>query len=235
MQLIVNLDSNNFEMPYDHSYQLYSSLLALVARQNEFTATRLHQYDSGLKFSMSQLMPGGRRGFTKVGFHGERFVFILSSLDNVLINIFKDSLNSAGDIEIFKNKFKIHSILSREITPSSEIITVKSRSPVILKDNGKYLLNESDEQILSVLESNINGKYFKVKRSKPNLRFIKILSIKRKVVGIKGIKLPGLMITFTICADIEVLKFILSVGIGSKNQLGFGFVEEEKVGCKDGN
>ena len=43
------------------------------------------------------------------------------------------------------------------------------------------------------------------------------------------------MITFTICADIEVLKFILSVGIGSKNQLGFGFVEEEKVGCKDGN
>ncbi|WP_393971567.1 CRISPR-associated endoribonuclease Cas6 [Oxyplasma meridianum] len=230
MHLIVNLDSNNFEMPYDHSYQLYSSILALVDNQNEAAAEKLHGFNPSSKFSMSQIMPGGKREFTRTGFRGERFIFILSSLDSSIINLFEDSFRSAEFIELFKNKFKIYSILKREVFPTSEIVTIKTKSPAILKDKGKYLLNESDELILSTLKTNIINKYNKVRGTKPEIRFIKILGLKRKLLDLKGTKLPALMITFTMSADIEIIKFILEVGIGSKNKLGFGFIEEEKAG-----
>jgi CRISPR-associated endoribonuclease Cas6 len=230
MQLIVNMDSNNFEMPYDHSYQLYSSLLSLIEKQNETVAPKLHGYNPHLRFNISQIMPGGKRKFTKQGFYGERFVFIISSLDESLIYIMKQALEQSGQISVFNNSFHIHSLLTRNVSPSSEIITVKSRSPIILKVDNKYYFKNSPEEILGALEFNIKNKYLKVKGNLPNIRFIKLQKIKLKEIGLKGVKIPGLMITFTISADLEFLSFILTVGIGSKNKMGFGFVEEEKAG-----
>ena len=230
MQLIVNMDSNNFQIPYDHSYQLYSSLISLIAKQNEELASKLHGHNSDLRFSISQIMPGGKREFTNQGFYGERLVFIISSLDESLIKIMKQALEQSGKVEIFNNSFHIHTILTRQVSPSSEIITVKSRSPIILKMDNKYYFKDPPEEILGALESNIKNKYMKVKGNLPNIRFIKLQEIKLKEIGLKGVKVPGLMISFTISADLEFLSFILTVGIGSKNKLGFGFVEEEKVG-----
>ena len=100
--------------------------------------------------------------------------------------------------------------------------------------DNKYFFKEPVEDIQRVLESNIISKFQKVRGLKPNIRFIKIQDLKLKQVGFKGIKLPGLMIKFTISADLELLSFILTVGLGSKNKLGFGFIEEEKTGDFDG-
>ena len=235
VQLIVNLDSSNLEVPYDHAYQLYSSLISLVSKQNQEIASQLHGFNSNLKFSLSQLMPGGKRKFTKVGFTGERYVFIISSLETSLIYEIKKSLEVSGFVELFHNHFRIHSVITRNITPTAEILTIKSRSPIILKNDNRYFFKESPEEIQRVLESNIIAKFQKVRGIKPNIRFIKIQGLKLKQVGFKGIKLPGLMIKFTISADIEVLTFILTVGLGSKNKLGFGFIEEEKQGDSDGS
>ena len=234
MQLIVNLNSNDFEVPYDHSYQLYSSVISLVSKQNQEIASQIHGLNSNLKFSLSQLMPGGKRKFTKVGFTGERFVFIISSQETSLIYTIKNSLEMSGAVELFDNRFEIHSIFTRNVIPSAEIVTIKSRSPIILKNDNRYFFKESPEEIQRVLESNIIAKFQKVRGIKPNIRFIKIQGLKLKQVGFKGIKLPGLMVKFTISADIEVLTFILTVGLGSKNKLGFGFIEEEKQGDSDG-
>ena len=234
MQLVVNLDSNNFEIPYDHSYQLYSSIVSLVSKQNQEIASQMHGFNSNLKFSLSQLMPGGKRKFTKFGFTGERFVFIISSLETSLIYTIKKSLKITGSVELFDNRFTIHSIITRNVIPSAEILTIKSRSPIILKMDNKYFFKEPVEDIQRVLESNIISKFQKVRGLKPNIRFIKIQDLKLKQVGFKGIKLPGLMIKFTISADLELLSFILTVGLGSKNKLGFGFIEEEKSGDFDG-
>lgn len=230
MQLIVNLDSDGFEMPYDHSYQLYSSIIALVSNKDKGTADKLHTYNSNLKFNMSQLMPGGRRKFTKTGFSGERFIFMISSIDTSLITFLQELFNSSTKIELFNHSFKIHSVISKNVYPSAEIITLRTRSPVILKENNKYLFNESEDKILDVIETNIENKYLKVSGRKPNIKFIKIIKLKRKIVGVKGIKLPAFMLDLAISSDMEVLKFLLDVGLGTKNQLGFGFLEEEKMG-----
>lgn len=230
MQLIVNIDSNNFQIPYDHSYQLYSSLLSLIAIQDEAMASKLHGYNPNFMFSMSQIMPGGKRKFTGRGFYGERFIFIISSLEDSLINLIEQALKKSGRIEMFNSSFHVHSVLRRQVRPSSEIITVKSRSPVILKKENKYYFMEPPEEILSALEFNMKNKYLKAMGKLSDIRFMKLNRIKLKKIGLKGVKLPGLMLSFTISADLEFLSFILNVGIGSKNKLGFGFVEEEKVG-----
>ena len=230
MQLIVNLDPNNFEIPYDHSYQLYSSLISLLDRLNPDMASQLHGYNSDLRFSMSQIMPGGKRRFTKEGFSGERFIFFISSFNKSILIKIRESLGESGHIVIFNNKFQIHSMFFRDVNPSSEIITIHSRSPIILKTGQKFLFNEPEEVILRAIDSNIRSKYLKANGRDPNIRFIQIQDIKTKKVGIKGVKLPGFLINFTISADLDVLSFILTVGLGSKNKLGFGFVEEEKAG-----
>ena len=98
MQLIVNLDSDGFEMPYDHSYQLYSSIIKLVSSKDKNKADKLHTYNSGLKFNMSQIMPGGKRQFTKTGFSGERFIFMISSLDANLIIYFQELFVASKEI-----------------------------------------------------------------------------------------------------------------------------------------
>jgi len=228
MQLIVNLEADEVEIPYDHSYQLYSGVLALVKVSDPSIASLLHTYNSTSKFSISQLMPGGKRQFTKTGFLGERYIFIISSLDESLIEIFRNALGSSENIKIFDRTFKIHSIIKREISPSSEIINIKTRSPIVLKSDNKYLSKESESIISEALLSNIKRKYVRVKGVDPDIRFIQILNLKQKIIGVKGVKLPAFMLSLTISADINVLRFILTVGLGSKNKLGFGFVEEEK-------
>ena len=230
MQLIVNLDSDGFEMPYDHSYQLYSSIITLVSNKDQDKADKLHTYNSGLKFNMSQIMPGGKRKFTKTGFSGERFIFIISSLDVNLVIYFQELFISSKEIDIFDHTFKIHSAIIKNVNPSSEIITLKTRSPVILKYNNKYLFDESESELLAAIEANILNKYLKVTGNKPDIKFIKIINLKRKIVEIKGTKLPAFMLDLAISSDLEVLKFLLDVGLGSKNQLGFGFLEEERMG-----
>ena len=230
MQLIVNLDPNNFEMPYDHSYQLYSSLLSLLDRVKPGIASQLHGYSPDLRFSLSQIMPGGKRRFTKLGFSGERFIFFISSFNKSLLSEIRESLEKSGSIVVFNNKFQIHSMLYRDVNPSSEIITIHSRSPIILKTGQGYLFNEPKEDILKAIDSNIRSKYVKANGREPNIRFIQIQDIKTKKVGIKGVKIPGFLINFTISADLDVLSFILTIGLGSKNKLGFGFIEEEKQG-----
>ncbi|MHB1440270.1 MAG: CRISPR-associated endoribonuclease Cas6 [Cuniculiplasma sp.] len=228
MHLIINLDADNYEMPYNHSYQLYSAILSKLEKHNPSLSGKLHNYNSRMKFSLSQLMPGGKRKFTNGGFYGERFVFIISSLDDKFIEELKTNFSTFGSLEIFKHTFKIYSIRTVEVSPSSEIINVKSRSPVILKVNNKYLSNESETQVLDALMSNLRGKFLKVYGTNLNVRFVQVLNIKRKIVEVKGTKLPAFMLMVMLSAELDVLKFILSVGFGSKNQLGFGFVEEEK-------
>ena len=96
--------------------------------------------------------------------------------------------------------------------------------------NKKYLSNESENEILMAIKANILNKYMKVTGSMPDINFIKIVKLKRKIVEIKGIKLPAFMLGIAISSNLEVLKFLLDVGLGSKNQLGFGFLEEERMG-----
>jgi CRISPR-associated endoribonuclease Cas6 len=217
-------------MPYDHSYQLYSSIIKLVSSKDKDKAEKLHIYNSGFKFNLSQIMPGGKRKFTRTGFSGERYIFMISSVDSDLIIYLKQLFSSSKEINIFNHAFRIHSVTNYNVHPSSEIITLNTRSPVILKEKNKYLFNESEDEILAAIEKNIISKHLKVIGRKPNIKFIKIVSLKRKKVELKGIKLPAFMLKLAISSDLEVLKFLLDVGLGSKNQLGFGFLEEEKHG-----
>ncbi|MEM0134267.1 MAG: CRISPR-associated endoribonuclease Cas6 [Thermoplasmatales archaeon] len=234
MQLFINIDSGESEIPYDHSYQLYSGLLSLIDKQNPQLAKNLHAYSSNLMFSLSQLMPGGKKSFTKLGFRGERFLFIISSIDDELIENIEQCFLSADGIELFNSNFKIHSVVHKVIQPSSEIENLKTRSPIIIKQEEKYLFNAPDDQVKIAIQSSIDRKYRKVLGSKPNIHFLKVTDIKWKIVAIKGIKLPAFMASFIIGADLDVIRFVLSTGIGSKNKLGFGFVEEEKRGDSHG-
>jgi CRISPR-associated endoribonuclease Cas6 len=171
-------------------------------------------------------MPGGKRKFSKNGFVGERYLFFISSENDKLIFSLRDLLEENKKINLFDHKFEIYSLRIRKVEPSSELLMLKTRSPAILKENNHYLYSEDIEEISDSVLRNIKSKYLKAKGKEPNVRFLKIIKIKRKIVGFKNVKLPAFMIYFLISADNDVLKFIMQVGLGNKTKLGYGFIEE---------
>ena len=66
----------------------------------------------------------------------------------------------------------------------------------------------------------------------PKIQFMRITNSKPKLSNLKGTGIPSSIISFTISADYDLLDFIQNTGLGSKTQMGFGFIEEQKSGVE---
>ena len=228
VRLLVNLDSES-EVPYDHSYFLYSSILSALRNTNPGLASDIHNNPHFPRYCMSQLLPGGKREFSKTGIIADRFIFLISSLEAEILDKIKHGLELQGHIILGSNILLIHSITLETTRISSGIINMISRSPIVLKHQGKYVTSK-DDIFSSVLQANIISKYAKVKGTLPKIQFMRITNSKSKLSNLKGTGIPSSMISFTISADYDLLDFIQNTGIGAKTQIGFGFIEEQKNG-----
>ena len=226
MRLIINLDGG-VEVSYDHTYQLYSFIVSAIRKVDQDLASKIHNNSHYPRYCMSQLLPGGKREFGKTSMKAERFIFLVSSLDKEILEKVKSGIEILEKVVIGKSELRLHSITFEHVNITSEIVNMFSRSPIILKENGKYL-TPNDENYKTALVNNITSKYMKVKGTVPKIRFLKIISYKSKLMSLKNAKIPASFIKFTISSEYEFIDFIACVGVGSKTQMGYGFVEEER-------
>jgi|GEM_PF-5348040 CRISPR-associated endoribonuclease Cas6 len=226
MRLIINLDGGN-EVPYDHSYLLYSAVINAVRSVDTSLASAIHNNSHYPWYCLSQLLPGGKREYTKTGMKAERFIFLISSLDTAVLEKIKAGIERQENIFVGNIEMSVHSTMMETPYISSGIVNMISRSPIVLKSEGRYV-SSKDEDFQSVLQNNITSKYAKVKQLLPRIKFMRITSAKSKLSALKGIRIPSTMVNFTISADYDLIDFIASVGIGSKTQMGFGFIEEQR-------
>ena len=228
MHLLINLDGKGVSIPYNHSYELYSSVLNVLKIHNPELAEQIHSKGSIPSFCMSELLPGGRKEFTKDNILAERYILLLSSLNSKIVLEISNALSKEGKLSIDSFNLKIFSIYMKEIKPSSEVLTLVSKGPVVIKNNNKYLTGK-DPDFQEKLVENIKKKYKAATGKDGKIYFLKVLTAKNKLVKIKEGLIPCTMIKIIISADFELLEVLLNVGVGSKTQMGFGFLEEELV------
>lgn len=229
MRLVINFSGEGITIPYNHSYNIYSAILKTLKIYFSQTSFDIHDKNESYipKFCMSQLLPGGKRLFMKEGMIADRFILLISSPYEDILEKIKISLENEKKLKLFGNYLNLYSIKFENPKVSSEIITVITRSPIILKDKQTYITSNS-EYFHEFLKNNIVSKYMKKTGKIANIYFIRILEHKEKLLEVKGGMIPGSMVKFTIGADYDVLETIMQLGIGSKTQIGFGFVEEDK-------
>ena len=102
----------------------------------------------------------------------------------------------------------------------------KVLSPICLKER------EEKEQYLSVEDENfLEEMKRKLRESLPQLsKEIEELKgdfrgLRKTIVRAYGMKIPASVGTFALAGDIQILQYILSSGVGSKRNSGFGLVE----------
>jgi CRISPR-associated endoribonuclease Cas6 len=226
-KLIVNLDPEKMELilPYDHQYAMYSSILQVINRYDPTLATEIHNKYTIPQFTMSQLIPAGDRQFLPEGIKAKRFVLMIISNSDRIINTCQKSLKEYGKLSIGKMNLIYHSSRVVSVKEPPEIPELVSRSPIILKSEGKYV-SFGDDEFLDALKSNILGKVKAIHNSSDYMiSFIRILEGRKKAYTIHSAKVSCSIIRFIIDADRIVLQTIMNYGIGSKTQMGFGMVE----------
>lgn len=226
-KLIVNLDLEKLEsvVPYDHQYEMYSSILLAINKYDPTLAREIHDKNAIPQFTMSQLIPAGKRQFVPEGIRARRFVLMVISKNDKIMNSFQKSLQEYKKLSIGETRLIYHSSRVVDVRVPPEIPELVSRSPIILKSGGKYIAF-GDDSFLDTLKSNILGKAKAINNSTDcKISFVRILEGRKKAYTIHSAKVSCSIVRFIIDADRVVLETIMNYGIGSKTQMGFGMVE----------
>ena len=226
-KLIVNLDPEKLDsiVPYDHQYVMYSSILLAINKYDPALAHEIHDKNAFPQFTMSQLIPAGDRDFLPEGIKAKRFVLMIISKNDKIINSCQKSLQESKKLSIADTRLIYHSSRVVDVREPPEIPELVSRSPIVLKSGGKYI-SFGDEEFLDTLKSNILGKVKAIHNSSTGrISFVRVLEGRKKAYTIHSAKVSCSIIRFIIDADRVVLDTIMNYGIGSKTQMGFGMVE----------
>lgn len=223
-KLIINIDNfNNSLIPYEHQYYLHAYILSELQKINTKLASEL--YNSKIPyFVMSQLIPGGKSVFKKDGFYSRRLVLFINSENKPLLEFLK-TVFADGKIILLKDlKLQVHSSYIFDPTIDELIPELVTRSPLILKDNNKYIAY-GDANFNTILLKSLTGKLSKIFEYDVKIRGINVIYGKKKLYHIHNSPIVCSVIKFIIDADPEVVKALLCFGIGKNTRLGFGMVD----------
>jgi len=227
MKLILNFDKPmaGETIPFDHQYMVYSGLLNALSSSNSQLADRLHRSGAGAEFVMSQLLGGGTKIFNEEGIIAERFILLVASRKVEVLSEIRKGIEIMGRIVMGSIVLPLHSAEIIPINlpgPTPELIT---RSPVALKVDGRFL-RMRDEGFIEGLKASIIRKYQAITGyDNASIRFLRILDTKSKLCRVSSAKIPCTHMRFVIDTDPEVVRIMMTNGLGSKTQLGFGFIE----------
>lgn len=223
-KLVINIDNySNSLIPYEHQYYIHAFILSELEKINKKLASEL--YHSKIPyFVMSQLIPAENAIFKKEGFFSKRLVLFINSANTFLLEFLK--LIFSADKNIMLNGIKLHVHSSYIFEPQiDEVIPeIVTRSPIILKDNNRYIAY-GDDDFYETLINSMSNKLSKIFGYEIKIRGINITYGKRKLYHIHNSPIVCSMVKFVIDADIEVIKALLCFGIGKNTRLGFGMVD----------
>ena len=223
-KLIINLDNKEKTIiPYEHQYFIHAYILSELKKFNEKLASQL--YHSKIPYYvMSQLIPSNKAIFNTQGFICDKLVFFITSSDLSLLQFIKFIFEQNKIIQIKNLKLKVYSSYIIEQKVDAIIPEIVTRSPIILKENGRYIAY-GDKNFPQILLKHIEKKYSKIMNKNIKIRAINIIFGKRKLYHIHNSPINSSIIKFMIDTDPEVIESMLCFGIGKNTQLGFGMVD----------
>jgi len=221
-----NSPENGAVIPYDHQYRTYASLLNCIRAIDPDLAASLHQAYAAPRFVMSQIMGSGKKKFTANGFSSDRYVLILSSRETDLLEKIASAVESEGSLKFEDVVLPFHSYSLIPIIAPHIPVEFVTKSPIVVQIGDRYL-RPGDDGFLKELKASILRKTAAIypDRDIGDIRYLRLIDSKNKLCTVAGGKIPCSFIRFVIDASTEIIETVVTNGVGSKNQIGFGFVE----------
>ncbi|MDR2944356.1 MAG: CRISPR-associated endoribonuclease Cas6 [Methanosarcinales archaeon] len=232
-ELKLKIDKNTV-IPFNYQYHLSSMIYNSLNTSNPEYAAALHSYHKFKFFTFSWLdisdriiTPEGIRSrdgiiYLKITSPDDQF------LSTFLDGFFQEPLLKIGHFEAVPSDVHI-------IEAPQSFSTLKTISPVCLrtreetdgKNKVKDLLPNSSK-FYTNLKQNLTKKYELYYNIKCDMDFeIEILSAELKRVQIKDTFVRCSNLIFDIRGDDELIRFGYESGLGEKNSMGFGMIEEK--------
>ncbi len=193
------------------------------------------------KFKLFVFSEINERGIIKNGkfFFPEKITFsIASPVDWILEQVAKNVI-LGSEVKLGGNILSLSEIrVLPRIKVKSNEITVKTLSPIevhstLLKEDGAkktYYYNPRENEFSDLIESNLKRKWEILnKRECPySVEIFPLMAngLKERTILLKGTVIKGWKGRFILKGDKELLSLAFEAGLGTRNSLGFGFIEE---------
>lgn len=224
-------------VPYDYQYGLASMLYKRLANSNIRLANNLHGHQGFKFYTFSNLVIEDRIP-DEHGLNFTRAYFIISSPDLEFIQSFTEGLLMKPDFFLGRDNRVNFIINSIEILPPREFsdrCTFTTLSPLYVKT-----LRKKDEKLVKIdlypkdakfyenLHTNLTSRYEEFHGYKIDNDFFDIIDVKNfkaKRVTIDNSYRRCSLLSLTLEANPDLIKFAYDAGLGEKNAMGFGCIE----------
>lgn len=225
-ELVIELSNVTTKpVPFDYEYYLYSSLLSCITKVNPEFADYIHNFKGGPLFALGPLVQKGEGSIDVNGIKYSTFNLSIRSNQVEMMQKFDEIFNVGQELVSERFNLSIKQKVMRKIIVDSNIATINSLSPVILRNKDRIFIRPEDRNYTVCLKDGIERRSRKIhNNTELSIKKLALLDYKNKVKTIHGGFIPCSIIKFDIWADIEIIQDIIETGIGMKNQLGFGMV-----------
>jgi len=245
VRIIFNLKNKGAVVPFHHQY-LLSDFVKKIIGSAGAPYLFFNDYNfSGLK---------GQTRVSKLGLHfySSKVTLVLSSPDNVFLDVFLKLLFNMSEVEIGKLQLEPFTIQKEEIKKPDETVKFVCISPVVISiasgqdlEHKKFIQPSSDVFSDLLYESTMDrmaksGRYttdqiagFYKFQFVPDADYLdKIKSEEKKFSRIYPVynegemeEVRGYTLPFTLYASQEVQNFLLNYGLGNYTNKGFGMLD----------
>jgi CRISPR-associated endoribonuclease Cas6 len=230
MKLVVNFDRprSGSPIPYDHQYMVYSGLLKCLSSVDSSLSDALHSTKKKPNFVMSQLLGVGGKVFDKDGIQSQRYVLLIASRDLQLLEQMRNGIEGTKEMRVGVLDLPYHSSEIVKVSVPGPFPELVTKSPIALKKDGRFI-RHGEDSFEAALKDNVRRKYASITGCEaPDTGVLRIMESKTKLFRVGPAMIPCTHMRFCIDAPPELIAIMLTDGIGSKNQLGFGFIEEAR-------
>ena len=238
MRLKITLASGSgeYRIPFNYNYQLSSLIYRKIADLD--LASELHISSDFKFFTFSQIYVPRRR-VTKKGIISKdgKLHFYISSPNDYLIQSMVEAYLEDLEVTFRGDRLQVQEVELLKKLEFNKSAEFKTMSPVmarIKRDDKIWDLNPGDLQFYTALQKNLLNKYRAFHGRYNGDEYLKIApdmgSVKRKRITIKKDSMEtyhrAYQMRFMAEGDPRLLEFIYDCGLGEKNSMGFGMVEE---------
>jgi len=253
-RLILHFDFSKFgnKIPVNYQYELSAWIYHTLAKGDSAYSRWLHENGYKNESKKFKLFTFSNLCIEKAKIEDDRLIFLskqatlqLSFLPERATEEFVKGVFTSQEFNLGDRTSKVHCYISSiekiNIPEFSTTMAFKTLSPMVLSEtlpNGKptYISPES-QNAHTLIYNNLKSKYESfydetAVSSSDNITNFQLLSpLKRKKITIKAdtpqqTYIIGYTTTFKITLPLNLMKILYETGIGEKNSLGFGMVEE---------
>lgn len=238
MRLKISLASsnNNYLIPYNYNHILSAIIYRKIADLD--LASKLHFSKDFKFFTFSQIYVPQFK-LTKQGvISGDgKLEFYISSPNDELIKSLIEGHLENSEVDFKGDKLLVEQIELLKKPIFKESMKMRTISPIVAKIkrevDGKlkvWDLGPGDERFYESVQKNLINKYTKFYGDFDGDRWVRLRpdmkSAKRRRININGNFHRGFMMNFEMEADQRLVEFAYDCGLGEKNSMGFGMVEQ---------